>query len=502
MRAVARQARANALRWTDDDLARVRHAAGPDTLLIVISTIPPSTDWHLAPTVVVGPGVPHGYLHSPSTRRLGLVTITDIAPTVLDALGISPPDQMIGHPLRYHPGAVDLGRLRGADRAATFRESIYFPLTIAYIIFQAIIYLLAIVVASPAPAGAAEQGGPSLGRPRNRRVSDRNVLVRAVPNVGDAGAAAFLVLAAIDVALVALAGRFRRHTMSPLAWVLGATVAVLCVDVATGARLQTSALLGYSPHTAARFTGLGNTAFATLAASTVLLAAIHVQMAARRNEALAFVACLFAFVIVIDGAPALGSDVGGILTLVPVFGLTLLVLSGRKISWRALAIAGVVTAALILLAVGLDLLRPPATRTHLGRLVTEIGSDGWRPLLMTMRRKMAVNLRSYRSPWSWALLTIALYMLYVLGWTRGWHELLPAKSALRAGIVGTLAAGLVGYAANDSGVVVAAIVFVYIGPFLTVLALARERGPVVILEPERSLRLGRLVVPDDAVAVP
>ena len=48
-----------------------------------------------------------------------------------------------------------------------------------------------------------------------------------------------------------------------------ATVVLLVADVALGARLQTSSILGYSPHTAARFTGLGNTAYAVLAASAL-----------------------------------------------------------------------------------------------------------------------------------------------------------------------------------------------------------------------------------------
>ena len=41
------------------------------------------------------------------------------------------------------------------------------------------------------------------------------------------------------------------------------------VDVATGARLQMSSVLGYSPHTAGRYTGIGNTAFAVLAATAI-----------------------------------------------------------------------------------------------------------------------------------------------------------------------------------------------------------------------------------------
>jgi hypothetical protein len=477
--AVADEVRARALRETDDLLAAVVDRLPPDGLLMVVSVVPPGRDWHLTPTVLFGRDVPHGYLHSPSTRRAGVVTLTDLAPTILDSLGAPVPTGMIGHALRFRPGAVDLDRFRTLDRDAAYREGIYLPLTLTYIILQAILYLLAIVIFGRL-GGAGRAGRPLRAMVLGISAYPLATFVfRAIPGVAALGGGGIVVLVAIVVAIVALAGRARRHALSPLSWILAATVALLCLDVATGARLQTSSLLGYSLHTAARFTGLGNTAFATLAATTVLLGAIHVAYAPRRREAVLAVACLYAFVVVIDGAPNLGSDVGGILTLVPVFGLTLLVLSGRRITARALVIAGAVTVVALALATGIDLLRPASTRTHLGRLVTEIGTDGFGALTTTMSRKLAVNFRTYRSPWSWTVVIIAVYMLYVLGWARGWRDLLPPRSALRAGIVGTLAAGLVGYAVNDSGVVVTAVVFVYLGPFLTLLALARERHEVV-----------------------
>ena len=40
-------------------------------------------------------------MHSASTKRAGLVTLTDLAPTILDVLGAEVPDEMIGQPLRY-----------------------------------------------------------------------------------------------------------------------------------------------------------------------------------------------------------------------------------------------------------------------------------------------------------------------------------------------------------------------------------------------------------------
>jgi hypothetical protein len=472
--AVAGDVRTRALRQTDELLGDVADRLPDDALLVVVSVVPPTEEWHLTPTLLHGDGVPHGYLHSPSTRRAGVVTLTDVAPTVLAALDVPEPSGMIGHPLRFRPGPVDVDRFRTLDRDAAYREGIYLPLTLTYIILQAVLYLVAIV------AFARLGGAGRAGRPLRAMVLGiaayplATFVFRAIPNVAELGVLGVVVLVALVVGIVALAGRARRHPLSPLSWILGATVAVLALDVATGARLQTSSLLGYSLHTAARFTGFGNTAFATLAATTVLLGAIHVAFAPRRREAVLGVACLFAFVVVIDGAPSLGSDVGGILTLVPVFGLTLLVLSGRRVTTRALVTAGVVTVAALALATGIDLLRPASTRTHLGRLVTDIGEDGLSAFTTTVERKLAVNFRTYRSPWSWTVVIIALYMLYVLGWARGWRNLLPPRSALRAGVVGTLAAGLVGYAVNDSGVVVTAVVFVYLGPFLTLLALGRE----------------------------
>ena len=75
------------------------------------------------------------------------------------------------------------------------------------------------------------------------------------------------------------------------------------------------------------------------------------------------------------------------------------------------------------------------------------------------------------------------FMLYLLVIARGWQRLLPAGSALRAGVVGTVAAGLLGWLVNDSGVVVSALVFVFVGPYLTLLALNAAVDHPVLLAP-------------------
>lgn len=480
--------RARALDLTDDLLGRLVDEAPPGTLVMVVSPVPPEDEWRLTPLVMAGPGVAEGYVHSPSTRRLGLVTLTDVAPTVLSVLGAPVPGDMIGHALRVHPTAdVDPGRLARLDRDIAFRERIYLPVTLAFIAFQAIAYaVIALVVArTPRPRWASALRDVALAI---AAFPLGTLLFRATtpfaPGLGGAGVA---LLPLAILAVVVVARRARRSPLAPLGWVFAATVGLLVVDVATGGRLQVGGLLGYSPQSAGRFYGLGNTTFAVLAACTVLGAALHVQRRGRKG--LAAVACLFALVVVVDGAPSLGDDVGGILTLVPVFGLTFLALAGRRLTWKLVVGVAAISIAVLAAATAVDLLRPPESRTHLGRLAADTWEDGGEELRTTIARKTAANLRLLRqTPWAWAVPVIAGFLLWVLVVRRRWSDLLPPGSPLRIGVVGALAAGLLGFAVNDSGIVVTALVLTEVGPVLAVLALGiPDTRPLpaspVLLEP-------------------
>jgi hypothetical protein len=482
--AAAAVARRQAVASTDRILGAVADLGGPGTLVLVVSVAPPGKDWSLTPLVASGAGVQRGYLHSPSTRRLGVVALTDVAPTVLDAVGVPVPEGMIGHPLRYASRPVDLANLRDADRDEAFRESLYYPLVASFIMAQAAAYAVALVAFARLGGRGRTSAFLRCGAVAVSAWPLATFLLRAIPDVAVLGAGAVPLLAALVAGITALALRAGRgRPLAPLAWVSGATVALLVGDLATGGHLQTSSLLGYSYNTAARFTGLGNTAFGVLAASSVLAVALHVHHAPRRAEATVTAAGVLALVALADGAPSLGSDVGGILTLVPVFALTVVALSGRRLSLRAVALAGGAAAVLLAVATGIDLLRPPAARTHLGELVARVADEGIEPLRTTVGRKVSANLRSFRSVWAWMVPIIGAYLLAVLAWARGWDRLLPPRSALRAGLAGVLGAGVVGYAVNDSGVVVTALALVFVGPFLTLLALHRDPAPPLVLDP-------------------
>jgi hypothetical protein len=248
----------------------------------------------------------------------------------------------------------------------------------------------------------------------------------------------------------------------------GFTAAVLVVDELTGAHLQMSSVAGYSPVVAGRFAGIGNVAFGVLAASALLAAA---------STRSATIAALTAIVVVVDGAPMWGSDVGGVLALVPAYTLLVLLLAGRRVNAGRLAIAALV-GGLVVTAFGVaDHARPVDQQTHLGRFVGQVvdGTAG-----AVVRRKAEANLSLlFHSPVT-ALLPLVVAFLLVLflrppAVLRGTFDRSPAW---RAGLLAVLAASGLGAVLNDSGVAVPALAIVVALP-ATLAVLARHaRGSV------------------------
>jgi hypothetical protein len=419
---VADDMRSEALARTDALLGAVIEAAGPDTLVFVVSVSPRGGGFRLTPVYAIGPGVePGSWITSPSTKRTGLSALTDLAPTVVEALVGSAPTGFPGNPLRYEPGPVDADFLLRYDRETNIRERTYFAQAQMFIVAQALVYAgVALVVSRRRErtlAGAAARWFVLAVA----SYPAATFIVKAIPWATAGTVAVPAILAIATSALVAtVASRRRGHALAGFDLILGLTVGVVVLDAATGTWLNVSSWLGYSLHSAGRFYGMPNTTFAVLGAATILLAASWVQHSRRRPEALASVVALFALVVLANGLPFLGGDVGGIVTFVPVFGLTFWALSGRRIQVRTLVVVGVATAAVFIAIAGIDLMRSEASRTHLGRFADQVLDEGLTPVIDTFLRKQAANFRIFRvSIWTWMIPVVAGFVLHLLVWGRG-----------------------------------------------------------------------------------
>lgn len=445
-----------------------------------------------------GPGMAPGTATSASTNRRGYVTLPDVAPTVLRGLGLERPDSMNGTPIAAS-GDGESGRSRAdelvaANERATFRDEATGPFSVAFILFQLCTYLLAAAALSRWPGlrpvvsflALVTLAQPSLTFLSGLFRYDRLGVVGYVLALFAAGAVMATLALAIARWSAGRSGR-ARPLVAPLLLV-GLTLVVLVVDILAGGPLQLNTVFGYSPIVAGRFAGYGNLAFAlvSMAALVVVTGGWAAASLRRQDDSravaprrwLIVAAVVLGMVVVADGHPALGADVGGVLTLVPAALLVLLLLRGRRVRWGHLvAIAGAAVVAMAGFA-ALDLARPPEERTHVGRFAAQV-LEGGPGVGTVLERKLDANLSLlFSSVWA-LIIPVALVFLAFLV-RRGpsvVRQLEGALPGMRALLVGALVLAVLGGGLNDSGVAVPAMMMAVLLPYVTVLALSLASRP-------------------------
>ena len=453
----------------------------------------------LTVAAVAGPGVAPGAATSASTNRSGYITLPDVAPTVLRALGLERPDSMNGTPVvssggeeRSRPGVDELA---AANERATFRDEATGAFSVAFIVFQLCTYVLAAAALTRWPGlrpvvsflALVTLAQPSLTFLSGLFRYDRLGVVGYVLALFAAGAVVATVALAIARWTAGRAGR-ARPLVAPLLLV-SLTLVVLVADILAGGPLQLNTVFGYSPIVAGRFAGYGNLAFAlvSMAALVVVTGGWAAASLRRQDDSvtgapprrwLVVAAVVLGVVVVADGHPALGADVGGVLTLVPAGLVVLLLLRGRRVRWgHVVAIAGAAVAAMAGFA-ALDLARPPEERTHVGRFAGQV-LDGGAGVGTVLERKLDANLSLlFSSVWALIILVALVFLAFLV--RRGpsvVRQLEAALPGMRALLVGALVLAVLGGGLNDSGVAVPAMMMAVLLPYVTVLALSLASRP-------------------------
>jgi hypothetical protein len=453
-----------------------------------------------------------GLLESRSTRQGGYVEPADLTATVLVGLGLrarAPAGALVGAPLTGVPGPgrgsarvaamVDEDRHAGAVRTLT---GPFFTVLIAINLALYVLVTLGLNGAVLTRLGTVLDWVLPGRAARGRVLMRRPAVVLAVLRVAGVAVASIPVAsflanlspwwrarpAALALGLLiagwvavvtwlALVPRWKSWLLGPVAVVAAVTAAVIAADIATGAQLQISAPMGVQPLVGARFYGFNNQAFALFAASAILFAvavANPLVRRGRRRPAAVLVAVIGAVAVALDGLPGVGADGGGPPALVPAFLLLALLAAGVRISWWK-AVGVLASGALVVISFAvLDWLRPVDSQTHLGRFVQTVLDGGAGPVLT---RKAAANIQILvGNPLT--VLAIAGVLLVVLvlgrplrtlasapdGGPFGWlsagaplTQLGTDTPLLRPGLIALAVALGLGFALNDSGVVIPAV---------------------------------------------
>lgn len=471
-----------ALRRTDAIIGDLARGVGEHTLVLVVGVTPSASPYGMSPLVVFGDGLESGELASPSTHRSGIVTLTDLAPSVLHVLGADVPGSMHGTALRITPGRPTWESLTVLDEMLTARSESLPALRMVFIVVSVVVFLGALYLLRrrrPDQRGCRALEVLALACAAWPLVT---FLLRFSTATSSLGYWSLPVSWAVALAIGWATQPLRRSALDPLVVICGLTFTLITVDLATGGHLVLGSFFGSAPNVGFRYFGTDNAVFAILAACSIILCAgiMDRRRVGRgdsdgadtaddddRRSRLWLVTTIAAIAIVVDGAPWMGADVGGVLTLVPVMGVLVWVLAGRALRWRYVVVAVAAGLVVLIAAVGVDALRPSDERTHIGRFFLETGQGNLDLLRSTIAEKwnnsMAVL---WQSNWSWAVPIVAIYALYVLVVARSWTALLPTGTPRRAAVIAALVLGIVGWLLNDSGILVTALVLVYLGPFL------------------------------------
>ena len=359
-----------------------------------------------------------------------------------------------------------------ADRAVV-RDQAFGPTTVVFIVVLVIDLVLAVLCLARLPRLSGLVRGLALVVLAAPPVTFLLGLVSiASPAVLGAAVALGAILCA---GLASLTRRFDRGL--PPVLLFGLLWLVLAVDIATGGHLQINTIFGYSPIVAGRFAGFGNQAFSMIALSSLLLAAVVVERRTSGRTTMGAattigVVAWFLVTVVLDGHPAMGSDVGGVLAFVPAATVSLLMFRGTKVRVRLMALIAGGTVAILAAFAALDLSRPAADRTHLGRFVAKLfdGDAG-----EIIERKIAANLRVLTSVWAWVIPVALVYFMY-LTWrpNHTLERLNRHHSQFRAFGVGALTLGVLAMGLNDSGVSLPAMMLALVAAYVSYLVIDIE----------------------------
>jgi hypothetical protein len=424
------------LRTTIPGLHELRSRLSPGGLLIAVVD-GTRAEQKLLPIGLVNEGL-SGDLTSDSTRTDGLVITNDVAPTVLDWLGVDPPEEMNGSRIRAE-GDFDPTGVADLQSELDHRPSRDIVVLVPLAVWLLLTALAALVWRRPGARVALRLLALSCAW------APGLLLVAASPELGELASA---LLVGIGAPLLALACARSLGPMGALALACGATVAGYAVDVVLGSPLTARSVLGPNPGAGVRFFGIGNELEAILTTLTLIGTGAYLETRPglkRRAAAIWFVATA-ALAIAAFAPGRFGADVGAAIVLgVGAATAAVVALGLERRRAVGVVVGGGAAALAALFAVDLAL-----GGAHLSRSVLDAqdASD----VADVLDRRVRLMLHTFTHPVYPELLVACGALLLagavahrrILAWFGG-------RWAARAGFVGATVGVLVGTLANDSG---------------------------------------------------
>ncbi len=422
------------------EVRRIVRSRDPGTIVIAMQSPPEAAILPLLPIAVAGLGESPGGLTSDTTNLPNLVAGIDIAPTVLDHLGLEIPDDMKGRVMRSEGERepAELTPLRDRlDDLGPRRNPALLLVGAGW---------LALFLAAGAIAGIRRSRLPV------RRIGGLAILW--IPTMILVPAALGNPSRELEYSIIVFgclgAGWLSDRLLPwPKAPLIPAVVGLgaITVDLALGSHLITRSILGPNPGFGSRFYGVGNELKSGL--MVLLLAGVAAALTdrpkSRRNAAIVLACGLVLGAIL--GSGRLGAGVGAAFIVAGASAVAAMMMLPGRMSGKRIAILVLSPAIGLALLAALDALTAGG-QGHLSNSVLSL--DSFSGFAETVERRSTL---AWQQLWREAMPLITLLCLLAAAFAirnRGMFE--PFAGPIwPAALVGGLTGGLVGSFTEDSG---------------------------------------------------
>jgi hypothetical protein len=396
---------------------------------------------------VAAAGLPGGggrELTSRTTNQRGLTAAVDLAPTILEYLGLRPiPADMRGERLQTD-GSLDSAGLRSLmarlDVIGGRRLKALGCLLSAWALLLLASALLPAAWRRAAVACTMRIGGLAL------LWAPVAALIGALIEPSATVEYAAITLACL--ALAALTDALVPWPRAPLAPAI-AVILALVADALAGTQMQMRSLLGPNPILGARFYGFGNELKSGLAVLVLAAVAAALYPTVRERRPALAMAVTGVLLAAIEGTARLGAGVGGVILVSAGFAVaSVMLLPGRVTRRRALLILLSPLVALVALA-ALDLATANGSGHYTGSILHARSAGDLRDVIVRRYTAAWNELKNHAMP-----AATALALIYsAVGLRRRERLLDPVDRdpAWLAALAGGLTAGVVGALSEDSG---------------------------------------------------
>ncbi|EOC99951.1 hypothetical protein [Caldisalinibacter kiritimatiensis] len=409
----------------------------------------------LTPIIIWGDGIKSGIVTSKTTRRQGIVSNIDIAPSITNYIGINS-DKFSGERIESLEYNDNLSFIKELLKRTEFISKIRYSTLSIFCILTIMISLITtslVLIEYRLKSIFKNVIIFSLILILTTPITLLLMSLFKIDNIY-----AFIVAAVAFVTILTIM-IYRINIKNRILFITGFTYLIIIVDIISGGNLIKFSTLGYDPIIGARYFGIGNELSGVLIGCMFIFWALILEKIKRRYFILIFL--IYTIVLVI--APNYGANLGATLSLIG--GTIYFVISIYKINldFKTITLFLLITIAFIMGFTIIDF-SFSFTTSHLGKLVTSTINNGIKTVYDVISRKLYMNIKLLGvTIWSKVLLVNLICLILLIRFkNRKLKTLFKEKNNFFIGLTSALVSSTIGFITNDSGVLLASIANIFI----------------------------------------